>query len=567
MKNILNFPSKSEDIQRFEWGEVMWLHEPKQHSLERMSVGLVKLFAKSKHTKHSHFGEEQILYTLQGEGIHQINGEEKIISEGMFLHCPPYSEHEVTNREDTDLILMIIYTPGKTMDFQPNMSLISSKNLLDYVDLGLLEGIQRDISNLLQLSVKITDGKKIDITKFTSQNSFCELCPYKGDCKESLVSVIKSPLSKIKDVCICRNGLIMLWSPILVKDNIIGYIKCGHLLINRPDNIEDTLQLISKKHKISFEDLKRAYNDILLIPKSRLYALVESLMVASKYITGIIESNIIQSELKEKNKQIIQKIQDNIDLEDALNQSNKKLLKYEMNSKFNMNKYIEDTKDHIYNIDYPFKQEMDLENCVRQLDKGRSIGIVKDIIKNYREKNIPITIVKDVFIELFSVISKVIYKETHDSQSISRIRREYKIIINNARDYSQLQIIAEKIIDNCVQILTPILNKYDKGIIDEVNIYIKQNYYQDLNLKSIAERFYISPNYLSKIFNEQNKMSLSDYINRIRIEKAKLYLVNTNMKIAMISKKVGCSNISYFSHIFKKSEQCTPKEYRLNHKE
>lgn len=567
MKNILNFPSEGEDIQKFEWGEVIWLHEPKPSSLERMSVGLVKFFPKSKHVRHSHFGEEQILYTLQGKGMHLINGEEKIISQGMVLHCPPYSEHEVTNIEDIDLILMIIYTPGKTMDFQPNQSVISSKNLLDYVDLGLLENIQRDISNLLQLSVKITDAKKSDITKFTSLNSFCKLCPYSEDCKEELISAIKSPFSKIKDVCICRNNIIMLWSPILVKDNIIGYIKCGHLLINKSDNIEDKLYQISQKHEISFEDLKKAYDEIPLIPKSRLYALEESLMVASKYITGIIESNIIQSELKEKNKQILEKIQHNIDLEDALNESNKKLLKYEISSKFNVGKYKQTTIDYIDNIDYPFQKEIDLENCVRVLDEKGSIKIIKDIIRDYTQKNIPIIAAKDVFIELFSVISRIIYRETNEFKSICKIRREYKIIINDAHDYTELQVVAVEFINNCIQMLTQALSKYNKGIINNVNTYIKENYYQDLNLKSIAEKFYISPNYLSKIFNEQNQMSLSDYINRIRIEKAKVYLVNTNMKISTISKKVGCSNISYFSHIFKKIEQYTPKEYRLKHRQ
>lgn len=567
MKNILNFPSEGEDIQKFEWGEVIWLHEPKQSSLERMSVGLVKLFPKSKHIRHSHFGEEQILYTLQGKGMHLINGEEKIISQGMVLHCPPYSEHEVTNTEDIDLILMIIYTPGKTMDFQPNLSAISSKNLLDYIDIGLLENIQKDISNLLQLSVKITDAKKTDITKFTSLNSFCKLCPYRGDCKEELILVIKSPFSKIDDVCTCRNNIIMLWSPILVKDNIIAYIKCGHLLINKPDNIEDKLYQISQKHQISFEDLKKAYDEVPLIPKSRLYALEESLMVASKYITGIIESNIIQRELKEKNKQILEKIQHNIDLEDALNESNKKLLKYEMSSKFNIGKYKQATIDYLDNIDYPFQKEIDLENCVRALDENGSIKIIKDIIRDYKQKNIPIIAAKDVFVEVFSVISRIIYRETHDFKSICKIRREYKIVINDAHDYTELQIVAVEFINNCIQMLTQSLHKYNKGIINNVNTYIKENYYQDLNLKSIAEKFYISPNYLSKIFNEQNKMSLSDYINRIRIEKAKVYLVKTNMKISMISKKVGCSNISYFSHIFKKIEQYTPKEYRLKYRD
>ncbi|NMM64084.1 helix-turn-helix transcriptional regulator [Clostridium sp. P21] len=78
--------------------------------------------------------------------------------------------------------------------------------------------------------------------------------------------------------------------------------------------------------------------------------------------------------------------------------------------------------------------------------------------------------------------------------------------------------------------------------------------------------FFISPNYLSTIFNEKNGMSLKDYINKLRIEKAKVYLEETDMKISDISKKIGYSQLSYFGSIFKKMENCTPNGYRAKFK-
>ncbi|MBI6874685.1 helix-turn-helix transcriptional regulator [Clostridium aciditolerans] len=75
--------------------------------------------------------------------------------------------------------------------------------------------------------------------------------------------------------------------------------------------------------------------------------------------------------------------------------------------------------------------------------------------------------------------------------------------------------------------------------------------------------FFITPNYLSTIFNEKNGISLKDYINKLRIENAKKYLVETDMKISDISKIVGYNQLSYFGSIFKKFEGCTPNEYRI----
>ncbi|MBV7275664.1 helix-turn-helix transcriptional regulator [Clostridium sp. PL3] len=74
--------------------------------------------------------------------------------------------------------------------------------------------------------------------------------------------------------------------------------------------------------------------------------------------------------------------------------------------------------------------------------------------------------------------------------------------------------------------------------------------------------FFITPNYLSTIFNDKNGMSLKDYINKLRIDNAKKYLIETNMKISDISKMVGYNQLSYFGSIFKKLEGCTPNEYR-----
>ncbi|WP_432405843.1 PocR ligand-binding domain-containing protein [Wukongibacter sp. M2B1] len=567
MKETVIFPEESKDTQRFEWGEVIWIHEPKRQKTERMSVGLVKIFPKSKHVRHSHLGEEQILYTLQGTGVHKVNGEEKKIGQGMLLHCPPYSDHEVINTEDSDLIFMIIYTPVKPVDIHISSSILRGENILDYVDIDMLENIQEEISNLLQLSLKITDAQKLDITQFTNLNSFCKLCPYLKNCKEELTSTIKGSFTKIDDVWICKNNIVVFWMPILVNEDIIGYIKGGHLLINRPHDIEERISLISKENDKNYRELLNAYNELPLVPKSRLYALEESLIVASKYITGIIENSIIQNELSEKSNEILEKTQQNINLEKALNEVNKRLLKYEVSSKLNIMKYNPYKGEPTKAIRYPFMEEAELEKSIRSLDNEKGNKIISKIIADYKNKVMNISLVKDVFNELIAVMSRIIYKETDDMDSMARLREKYRRLINDTYDFNTLERITIDFIDESMKILKKDLLHGDKGVVNQVNIYIKDNYHLDLTLKAIAEKFYISPNYLSKIFNEQNQISLTDYINKIRIDRAKEYLIDTNIKISMISKKVGISNISYFSHIFKKNERCTPKEYRLRHRD
>lgn len=74
--------------------------------------------------------------------------------------------------------------------------------------------------------------------------------------------------------------------------------------------------------------------------------------------------------------------------------------------------------------------------------------------------------------------------------------------------------------------------------------------------------------YKSKLFefyfNERNKVSITEYINLLRIEESKKYLLDRSMSISDICKKVGFNNSSYFSQIFKKFNSITPNEYRKN---
>lgn len=74
----------------------------------------------------------------------------------------------------------------------------------------------------------------------------------------------------------------------------------------------------------------------------------------------------------------------------------------------------------------------------------------------------------------------------------------------------------------------------------------------------------ITPKYLSRFFKLQTDMNLTDYINEIRMEKAKELLSSTNVQIGKISTMVGIYSRATFIRNFKKIEGCSPSEYRIN---
>ncbi|WP_283683392.1 response regulator transcription factor [Parablautia sp. Marseille-Q6255] len=93
--------------------------------------------------------------------------------------------------------------------------------------------------------------------------------------------------------------------------------------------------------------------------------------------------------------------------------------------------------------------------------------------------------------------------------------------------------------------------------------YIKEHYAQtDLSLSRIAEAFSFSPAYISTLFKNNCRQTITDYINTVRVEAACRMLRDEYFKVSSISDQVGYSNTTYFNKVFKKLKGCSPRDYR-----
>jgi len=95
--------------------------------------------------------------------------------------------------------------------------------------------------------------------------------------------------------------------------------------------------------------------------------------------------------------------------------------------------------------------------------------------------------------------------------------------------------------------------------------YIHQHLDAKISLQDLAGIVCLSPDYLSKQFVEVMGVRPMEYVNRIRIERAQMLLVTTDLPIKQIADNVGISSNSYFSTLFRKQTMCTPEEYRKMH--
>lgn len=116
--------------------------------------------------------------------------------------------------------------------------------------------------------------------------------------------------------------------------------------------------------------------------------------------------------------------------------------------------------------------------------------------------------------------------------------------------------------EECIEVCKGVNNNSSKNIIGKILNYIDKNYYKNLKLESLAKVFNYNSAYLGKIFKNCTNNHFNDYINIVRIEKAKELLIGGNLKVCDISEKVGYKNIDYFYIKFKKYVGLSPKEYK-----
>ncbi|QTH43704.1 response regulator [Cohnella sp. LGH] len=102
----------------------------------------------------------------------------------------------------------------------------------------------------------------------------------------------------------------------------------------------------------------------------------------------------------------------------------------------------------------------------------------------------------------------------------------------------------------------------EHNAIHAVKAFVDTHYRQTLSLQEIASRFFLSREYLSRRFKQVYNENLSEYIERVRIENAKVLLQNDQYSIAAVAEMVGYQDGRYFSKIFGKLTGMTPREYR-----
>lgn len=105
-----------------------------------------------------------------------------------------------------------------------------------------------------------------------------------------------------------------------------------------------------------------------------------------------------------------------------------------------------------------------------------------------------------------------------------------------------------------------------KELIHAAVTFINNNFERDISLGDIARYVFLSPSYFTRAFKEEIGTSPINYLLKVRIERSKELLVDSDEKIGEIALSVGFSNQQRFNELFKKHTGMTPLKYRKTYK-
>lgn len=173
-------------------------------------------------------------------------------------------------------------------------------------------------------------------------------------------------------------------------------------------------------------------------------------------------------------------------------------------------------------------------------------------------------IIMDAYIVMMSFCEKIEGIEGKMQAQSEELKNSMKTIQTVEEIKNYIRMLLKKIIG----VRDTISGRRYSDIIEIAKDQIRKTYMSDeISLNTVAAEVGMSPSYFSSIFSKEMGKTFVEYLTEIRMDRAKELLMCSSMKTSEIGYEVGYKDPHYFSYIFKKTQNCTPKEFRARGKE
>ncbi|OAB47918.1 response regulator transcription factor [Paenibacillus antarcticus] len=168
--------------------------------------------------------------------------------------------------------------------------------------------------------------------------------------------------------------------------------------------------------------------------------------------------------------------------------------------------------------------------------------------------------IKDAYL-IYTAAMYLFYRE--GNRTNSRFFEGYEHLYIH---YGNIDIMIDEMIKETYDHFTEaisasVLNVAHKKV-KEIVIHLHGNFTQEITIQGLANKFFLSPNYLCQLFKKEVGETIVEYVSRLRIEYACKLLKETEYTIYQVGETCGFQDYFYFTRIFKRYNKITPTQYR-----
>jgi two-component system response regulator YesN len=216
-------------------------------------------------------------------------------------------------------------------------------------------------------------------------------------------------------------------------------------------------------------------------------------------------------------------------------------------------------------IHYPEETEIELIAFVQSGGKQQATKLLNSLLSEifgFADGNLETIRIK--LFELIAFLSRAAVDAGAPLKEVNAITRASFEICEEDTDFEQLCFLTTRAMEGFID--TVYRNREQKQTsvyMTRAIDYIMNHYMDDLTLGAVAREVYVSEYYLSHLFRKEMNQTFSDYVTKVRIEKAREFLrEDVNARIQEVAGMVGFSDSNYFAKIFKKITGTSPRSYQ-----
>ncbi len=341
-----------------------------------------------------------------------------------------------------------------------------------------------------------------------------------------------------KYIFFCPVGLVHWASPIIVDGMMQGSILGGPVLVVDPD--EYLMDDIIKKYGITgslVNDLRQDVKKIPVTTTKKVSSLAEILSLVCTHLSAVSPSDYLET------KQFLEQ-QDTISEYIHLLKS--------------MGGGDEPETDH-----YPLQKEKELLNLISRGDKTGAKQLLNEILGHvFFSSGRKFEIVKARVLELVVLLSRAALEGGAAVDEIFGLNYKYINQVHSFTSVEQLATWLSKIMIRFTDLVFDLQNVKHVDVIYKTMEYVRENYMDKISLAQVSANVHISPSYFSKVFKEEMGRNFNTYLNEVRIDNSKRYLLDDTIPLVNVAFLCGYEDQSYFSKVFKKMTGMSPGKYR-----